>query len=261
MENKPALSIVKIGGNVIDDPQSLELFLSDFAKIKGAKVLVHGGGKMATRIAEGMGIKPLFSEGRRITDKPMLEIAVMAYAGWINKNIVAILQSQHNNAMGFSGADGNLIRADKRNSTPIDFGFVGDVTAVNAELLQALLLQQIVPVFSAITHDGNGQLLNTNADTVAAELAIAAIPFFEVSLIYCFEKKGVLLDSENEDSIIEKLTFEYYTELRQKGSIHSGMLPKLENCFRAANAGVKQLIIGNPDILKNENGSCTRIIN
>lgn len=261
MENKQPLTIVKIGGNVIDDTFALQQFLYDFSKLEGLKILIHGGGKLATKTAEELGLKPLFSEGRRITDKPMLEIAVMTYSGWINKNIVAILQSLDNNAMGFSGADGNLIRADKRNNVPIDFGFVGDVTAVNAILLQSLLIQNIVPVFSAITHDGSGQLLNTNADTIAAELAIATTPYFEVNLIYCFEKKGVLLNSENEDSIIEKLTFDYYSELREQGVIHSGMLPKLENCFRAAAAGVNSIKIGNPDTLKNDNQSFTNITN
>ena len=261
MEDKPKLSIVKIGGNVIDNPDALQQFLSDFSKIEGAKILVHGGGKLATKTAEGLGLKPLFSEGRRITDKPMLEIAVMTYAGWINKNIVATLQSFGSNSIGFSGADGNLIRADRRNPLPVDFGFVGDVTAVNATLLQALLLQQLVPVFSAITHDGKGQLLNTNADTIAAELAIASTPFFDVTLTYCFEKNGVLLDSENEDSIIEKLTFDYYCELRKNGTIHSGMLPKLENCFRAAAAGVSHIAIGSPEMLKQTNSSFTLITN
>jgi len=261
MGNKQPLTIVKIGGNVIDDALVLQQFLYDFSKLKGLKILIHGGGKLATKTAEGLGLKPLFSEGRRITDKPMLEIAVMTYSGWINKNIVAILQALNTNAMGFSGADGNLIRADKRNNVPVDFGFVGDVTAVNTTLLQALLIQDIIPVFSAITHDGNGQLLNTNADTIAAELAIATAPYFEINLTYCFEKKGVLLDSEKEDSIIEKLTFDYYGELREQGVIHSGMLPKLENCFRAAISGVNIIRIGNPDILKDGSHSFTRITN
>jgi len=251
MSNK-TLTVVKIGGNVIDDAKALEAFLKDFAAIQGAKILVHGGGKLATRTAENLGITAVFHEGRRITDAPMLDVAVMTYAGLINKSITAKLQGFGNNAMGFTGADGNLILSKKRTNTTVDFGLVGDVVSVNSELLKMLLLQDVVPVFSAITHDGNGQLLNTNADTIASTLAIACSNFFDVKLLYCFDKKGVLLDVNSEDSVIKELTFENYNDLKEQGIIHSGMLPKLENCFNALNQGVAQIGIGSPAMINGE---------
>ncbi|KOS05478.1 acetylglutamate kinase [Flavobacterium akiainvivens] len=250
MQNKPQLTVVKIGGNVIDNPDALKAFLADFALVEGYKILVHGGGKIATKTAEGLGITAVFHEGRRITDKPMLDVAVMTYAGLINKDITAQLQSLGNNAIGFTGADGNLILSEKRKNAAVDFGFVGDVISVADELLKVLLLQNIVPVFCAVTHDGKGQLLNTNADTIAAELAVACSAHFDVKLLYCFEKKGVLTDVENEDSVIKNLTFENYQELREQGAIHSGMLPKLENCFNALNRGVTSIGIGSPEMIK-----------
>ncbi|MHA3789549.1 acetylglutamate kinase [Flavobacterium hauense] len=252
MSSKPPLTVVKIGGNVIDDPVALDSFLKDFAAIRGAKILVHGGGKMATRTAESLGITAVFHEGRRITDAPMLEVAVMTYAGWINKNITAKLQALGDNAMGFTGADGNLIQAKKRENAAVDFGLVGDVVSVNTELLKTLLKQDVVPVFCAVTHDGNGQLLNTNADTIASPLAVACTGHYEVKLLYCFEKKGVLLDVNDEDSVIKTLTFESYNTLREQGAIHSGMLPKLENCFNALNQDVVQIGIGSPAMIKGE---------
>jgi acetylglutamate kinase len=252
MATKPALTVVKIGGNVIDNEAALKAFLVDFAALEGYKILVHGGGKIATKTAEGLGITAVFHEGRRITDKPMLDVAVMTYAGLINKDITAKLQAFGNNAMGFTGADGNLILSEKRQHAAVDFGFVGDVVSVADELLTLLLLQNIIPVFCAITHDGQGQLLNTNADTIAGELAVACSAHFDLKLLYCFEKKGVLTDVENEDSVIKNLTFETYRELRSQGAIHSGMLPKLENCFNALNRGVSAIGIGSPQILTGE---------
>lgn len=252
MSNKPQLTVVKIGGNVIDDAAVLDNFLKDFAAIEGAKILVHGGGKLATRTAESLGITAVFHEGRRITDAPMLEVAVMTYAGWINKNITAKLQALNSNAMGFTGADGNLILSKKRENTTVDFGLVGDVVKINKELLTTLLVQNVVTVFCAVTHDGNGQLLNTNADTIASELAVACTGYFDVKLLYCFEKKGVLTDVNNEDSVIKTLTFGEYSTLREKGAIHSGMLPKLENCFSALNQGVAQIGIGSPAMIHGE---------
>ena len=251
-ESKPKLTVVKIGGNVIDNPVSLKAFLADFAALEGYKILVHGGGKIATKTAEGLGITAVFHEGRRITDKPMLDVAVMTYAGLINKDVTAQLQALGNNAMGFTGADGNLILSEKRKNAAVDFGFVGDVLAVNADLLKVLVEQNVVPVFCAITHDGNGQLLNTNADTIASTVAVACSKYFDVRLMYCFEKKGVLMDSENEDTVIKSLTFDAYNTLREEGIIHSGMLPKLENCFNAINQGVTQIGIGSPEMLKGE---------
>ncbi|WP_447636715.1 acetylglutamate kinase [Flavobacterium microcysteis] len=252
MENKPSLSIVKIGGNVIDNEQLLSEFLSDFSELKGHKILVHGGGKKASEIAEKLGLKPSFSNGRRITDKAMLDVAVMTYSGLLNKQIVAKLQQLGTNSMGFSGVDGNLIQSEKRTNTEIDFGFVGDVIHVNNKLISALLLQDCIPIFSAITHDGNGQLLNTNADTIAAEIAISLSEEYDVELIYCFEKKGVLLDPENENSVIEVLDFEKYQILKSDQTIHSGMLPKLENCFKSLSNGVHKIVIGNQKVLKNK---------
>jgi acetylglutamate kinase len=259
MQNKPQLTVVKIGGNVIDNEQALQSFLADFAALDGYKILVHGGGKIATKTAENLGITAVFHEGRRITDKPMLDVAVMTYAGLINKNITAQLQAFQNNAMGFTGADGNLILSEKRKNTAVDFGFVGDVTAINAELINILLLQNIVPVFSAITHDGNGQLLNTNADTIASTLAVACSAYFNVKLLYCFEKKGVLLDSEYDESVIKNITFETYQKLRDQKVIHSGMLPKLENCFDALSKGVSQIGIGSPEMLRKDNSIFTLV--
>lgn len=247
---KPQLTVVKIGGNVIDNPASLKTFLADFAALEGYKILVHGGGKIANKTAEGLGITAVFHEGRRITDKPMLDVAVMTYAGLINKDITAQLQALGNNAMGFTGADGNLILSEKRKNAAVDFGFVGDVLAVNADLLNVLVQQNVMPVFCAITHDGNGQLLNTNADTIASTVAVSCSQYFDVKLMYCFEKKGVLMDSENEDTVIKNLTFDAYKTLREQGIIHSGMLPKLENCFNAIDKGVTQIGIGSPEMLK-----------
>ncbi|MFY7729875.1 MAG: acetylglutamate kinase [Flavobacterium sp.] len=249
-ESKPKLTVVKIGGNVIDNPTVLKLFLADFAALEGYKILIHGGGKIATKTAEGLGITAVFHEGRRITDKPMLDVAVMTYAGLINKDVTAQLQALGNNAMGFTGADGNLILSEKRKNAVVDFGFVGDVLVVNTDLLNILVQQNVVPVFCAITHDGNGQLLNTNADTIASTVAVGCAKYFDVRLMYCFEKKGVLMDSENEESVIKSLTFDVYNTLREQGIIHSGMLPKLENCFNAINQGVTQIGIGSPEMLK-----------
>ena len=259
MENKKPLTIIKIGGNIIDDPAELALFLKDFSKIEGYKVLVHGGGKSATKMAESIGLIPKIIDGRRITDAAMLDVVVMIYAGQINKNIVAQLQSNSNNAMGFSGADGNLIQSEKRNHPTIDYGFVGDVKKVNTPLLETVLSNGIVPVFCAITHDNQGQLLNTNADTIASELAIALSQVFEVTLNYCFEKPGVLYDAEDDSSVIENINQELYSKLKAEKAIHSGMIPKLDNCFNSLSKGVQKIKIGHHRMLQNENSVCTTI--
>ena len=259
MKNKVEITVVKIGGNIIDSPSLLSLFLADFSKIQGYKILVHGGGKLATKMAESIGLTPQLIDGRRITDAPMLDVTVMTYAGAINKNIVAQLQAFNCNAIGFSGADGNLIQSEKRNHSTIDFGFVGDVKKVNPELLQALISIGISPVFCAITHDNKGQLLNTNADTIASEIAISLSAIFEVSLLYCFEKQGVLADPEDENSVILQLNEQDYNELSEKKAIHSGMIPKMDNCFSALKKGVEKVIIGSPNLLSNENIICTTI--
>jgi len=252
MENRKPLSIIKIGGNIIDDASELSQFLSDFSKIQGHKILVHGGGKSATRTAKSIGLIPQMIDGRRITDANMLEVVVMVYAGQINKNIVAQLQANDTNAIGFSGADGNLIQSEKRNHPIIDYGFVGDVQKVNTPLLQTLISSGIVPVFCAITHDKKGQLLNTNADTIASELAIALSEVFEVTLNYCFEKAGVLTDVEDENSVIQQINSVLYSKLKEEGAIHSGMIPKLDNCFNSLSKGVQKIKIGHHRMLQNK---------
>jgi acetylglutamate kinase len=259
MSTKQSLSIVKIGGNIIDNPTELSQFLIDFSKISGNKILVHGGGKSATKMAESIGLIPQMIDGRRITDKPMLDIVVMIYAGEINKNIVAQLQANNTNAIGFSGADGNLIQSTKRNHPTIDYGFVGDVQKVNTSLLKTLISNGIVPVFCAITHDGKGQLLNTNADTIASELAIAASAVYEVTLNYCFEKKGVLTDVDDENSVIQQINSALYSKLKEEGAIHSGMIPKLDNCFNSLSKGVQKIKIGHHSLLKDSKAICTNI--
>ena len=259
MSNKPSLSIIKIGGNIIDNPTDLSQFLADFSIIEGNKILVHGGGKSATKMAQSIGLTPKMIDGRRITDKAMLDVVVMIYAGEINKNIVAQLQANNTNAMGFSGADGNLIQSTKRNHPTIDYGFVGDINEVNTPLLETLINSGIVPVFCAITHDKKGQLLNTNADTIASELAIAASEFFEVTLNYCFEKAGVLTDVEDENSVIDHIDSALYSKLKEEGAIHSGMIPKLDNCFNSLSKGVQKIKIGHHRMLKKSEAICTRI--
>ncbi|RKS93864.1 N-acetylglutamate kinase [Flavobacterium limicola] len=259
MENKKPVTIIKIGGNIIDNPTELSQFLSDFSRIEGYKVLVHGGGKSASKMAESIGLVPQMIDGRRITDAAMLDVVVMIYAGQINKNIVAQLQANSTNAMGFSGADGNLIQSDKRNHPTINYGFVGDVKKVNTQLLETLLSNDIVPVFCAITHDGKGQLLNTNADTNASELAIALSEVFDVTLNYCFEKPGVLYDAEDDSSVIENINQELYTKLKAEKAIHSGMIPKLDNCFNSLSKGVQKIKIGHHRMLQDKTALYTTI--
>lgn len=259
MQNKKPLTIVKIGGNIIDDSQELSLFLSDFSKIEGLKILVHGGGKSATKMAQSIGLVPQLIDGRRITDAKMLEVVVMIYAGQINKDIVAQLQANDCNAIGFSGADGNSIQSEKRNHPTIDYGFVGDVKKVNTSLLKTLLDNEIVPVFCAITHDKKGQLLNTNADTIASELAIALSQNFEVTLNYCFEKPGVLYDAEDDTSVIAEINQELYSKLKSEKAIHSGMIPKLDNCFNSLSKGVYKIKIGHHKMLEAQQNLGTTI--
>lgn len=243
------LRVVKIGGNVIDDAVALQGFLSRFAAISGPKVLVHGGGKLATELSCRLGITPKMVDGRRITSEQDLEVVTMVYAGLINKRITAQLQALGCNAIGLSGADGNVILAQKRPVKEVDFGLVGDVEQVNGLFLSGLVEQCISPVLCAITHDGAGQLLNTNADTIASGLAVALSRFYEVELIYCFEKKGVLRDVADEDSVIPMLHPALYAELKAEGVIHSGMLPKLDNCFSAIVQGVSSVLITDGETL------------
>jgi len=259
MSNKHPLTLVKIGGNIIDDAYELQQFLSDFSKIEGIKVLVHGGGKSATKMAQSIGLVPQMIEGRRITDAAMLEVVVMIYAGQINKEVVAQLQANDTNAVGFSGADGNLIQSEKRNHPTIDYGYVGDVKQVNTTLLKTLIQAGITPVFCAITHDKKGQLLNTNADTIASELSIALSEVFDVTLNYCFEKPGVLYDAEDDSSVINQINQELYIKLKDEKAIHSGMIPKLDNCFNSLNKGVHKIRIGHHKMLQDANSICTTI--
>lgn len=254
---KKTLNIVKVGGNVINDSIQLDEFLKSFAMIKGPKILVHGGGKLATKLANDLNIPVQIVEGRRITNAENLSIITMVYAGEINKNIVAKLQNLDCNALGFSGADGNTIVANKREDTKIDFGFVGDIKKVNTQLIEVLLNQNIVPCFCAITHDKKGQLLNTNADTIASELAIALSKLFNVNLFYCFEKGGVLSNTENEKSIIEKLNYQAYFNFKSNGVIKDGMIPKLDNCFHALQNGVASIHIGNLKMISSSSNKHT----
>ncbi|GAA4519517.1 MULTISPECIES: acetylglutamate kinase [Sphingobacterium] len=241
------LNIIKIGGNVIDDDIQLEAFLEKFAAIPGKKILVHGGGKIASRVAEKMGLKVKMVDGRRITDKDMLDVVTMVYAGLTNKNIVATLQKYKCDAIGLSGADGNVIKAVKRPVKEIDYGFAGDILAdsVNSLAIKKFLDAGFTPVFSAITHNGNGQLLNTNADTIASALAVNMTEHYETSLIYCFEKNGVLKDINDENSVIETITAKQFEMYKDSGIISEGMIPKLQNAFDAINKGVKSVYIGN----------------
>lgn len=256
------LTVIKIGGNVIDNSEKLHEFLKAFAELKGKKILVHGGGKMATKLAAEMHIEAKMVDGRRITDIETLRIVTMVYAGLISKNLVAQLQMFGCNALGLSGADGNLIKAKKRpvqkiksktddSYQEIDFGFVGDLdeSSVQTENLSKLIENGFIPVFSAITHDGESQLLNTNADTVASALAVAMAKKYDTSLIYCFEKKGVLVDVDDETSVIREISPIKYEDLKAKGIVADGMLPKLHNAFDAINKGLSAVYIGKADDL------------
>ena len=247
---KQQLSIVKIGGNVIENQVELEQFLLNFSKLEGLKILVHGGGKLATKLAAQLGIESQMTNGRRITDAKSLEVITMVYGGLTNKNIVSKLQALGTNALGLSGADGNSIQAHKRPVKDIDFGFVGDIDGINADFLNSVLSAGITPVFCAISHDGKGQLLNTNADTIASEIAIGMSPIFDTTLYYCFEKKGVLKDVEDENSVIQQINTETYSDLLQQKVIADGMLPKMENCFHALNNHVSKVCIGDISMLQ-----------
>ena len=237
--------VVKIGGNVIDNEEALERFVADFAQLPSPKILIHGGGKLATRLAEKLEIPTTMVEGRRVTDAATLDVVTMVYAGLINKQVVAKLQREGCNALGFSGADGNMIPAVRRNPEPLDYGFVGDIEAskINTQLLSSLLESGVTPVFSAITHDGNGTLLNSNADSVASAVAVAASTIDETNLIFCFEKQGVLRDVEDDSSVISLITKDDYPILRSEGVISKGMIPKIDNAFRAIDEGVKSVTI------------------
>lgn len=271
------IKVVKIGGNVVDNPELLREFVRDFAAMPGMKVLVHGGGVMASHMQKEMGMVPKMIEGRRVTDEQTLKVVTMVYAGWCNKNITALLQARGCNAIGLTGADGNAIKASKRPplhveslGEDVDYGYVGDVSAqsVNAPFIYSLLSRGIVPVFNAINHDGNGNLLNTNADTIASSIAVAMANYryrtprevccrceecthcsddgrltHETELIYCFEKDGVLMDKDDDGSVIPEIDKEQFTMLKERGVVADGMIPKLTNSFKAIDSGVARVVI------------------
>ena len=283
------ISIVKIGGNVVDNPVLLREFVKDFAAMPGMKVLIHGGGVMASQMQKEMGMVPKMVEGRRVTDEETLRVVTMVYAGWCNKNIVALLQAEGCNAIGLTGADGNAIKARKRPPVhveslgeEVDYGYVGDVTSesVNAKFIYSLLEKGIVPVFNAINHDGNGNLLNTNADTIASSVAIAMANYryrtprevcsrceectfcsddgrltHVTDLVYCFEKDGVLYDKDDDGSVIPEIDRERFAELKAEGRVADGMIPKLANSFKAIDSGVARVIIKHARNLNNKKGT------
>ena len=283
------IKVVKIGGNVVDNPVLLREFVKDFAAMPGMKILIHGGGVMASQMQKEMGMVPKMIEGRRVTDEETLKVVTMVYAGWCNKNITALLQAEGCNAIGLTGADGNAIKARRRPpvhveslGTEVDYGFVGDVTAdsVNAKFIYSLLQQGIVPVFNAINHDGEGNLLNTNADTIASSVAIAMANYkyrtprevcsrceectfcsddgrltHETELIYCFEKDGVLYDKDDDSSVIAEINKEKFAELKAQGIVADGMIPKLSNSFKAIDNGVARVIIKHARNLRSSLGT------
>ena len=253
------LSIIKIGGNIIENEAKLSEFLDLFAQISGPKILVHGGGKSATQLGEKLGIPMPMIGGRRVTNRETLELVVMMYAGRINKHLVASLQAKKCNAIGLSGADGDTIYAHKRPVKDIDYGFAGDVDGVNTATISAILQAELVPVFCALTHDRSGQLLNTNADTIAAEVAVGMSKEYQTTLYYCFEKKGVLKDINDDNSVIRSINAKSYQELLDKKVIADGMLPKLKNCFNALQRNVNQVCIGNMEMLQPGNVTFTTI--
>jgi len=243
------LYVIKIGGNIVDNPALLTNFLTAFSTIEGQAILVHGGGKLATSLAAKLGVEQTMVEGRRITDVETLKIVTMVYAGYINKNIIAQLQAMHVNAIGLSGVDGNLIKAHKRIDANIDFGFVGDIDEVNTGFIHQQLLNNTRLVIAPITHDGSGQLLNTNADTIAQTVATAMSDTYKVHLVYGFEKEGVLRDVTNEGSVISSINNLTYSQLKKENIIFEGMIPKIDNAFLALHGGVQSVIIGKAEKL------------
>ena len=241
---KEKLTIVKVGGAVVEDEAQLLQLLKDFSAIEGCKVLVHGGGRKATKVAESLGIESKMVNGRRITDAQMLSVVTMVYGGLVNKNLVARLQANGVNALGLTGADMDVIRSHKRPlKDGIDFGFVGDVDKANGEMLSKFIEEGIVPVMAPLTHDGEGHILNTNADTIASETAKALAPYYDVTLIFSFEKKGVLRNPDDDESVIPSITRVDFIKYKEDGTISGGMLPKIENALAAIDAGVKKVII------------------
>ena len=257
------LTIVKIGGQIIDDLQQLNAFLDDFAELEGYKILVHGGGKSAAKILRKLGIEPKMAGGRRITDEETLSVVTMVYGGLLNKNITAYLQAQSCNAVGMSGADADTVRAVKRPVRDIDYGFAGDVTTVNGKIIDALLQCGLTPVFCALTHDGKGQMLNTNADTIAAAIGGEMSAVYKVDLVYCFEKAGVLRDVQDDSSLIDLINTERYVSYKAQGVVSEGMIPKIDNAFDSLKEGAANVYITNFKALRSrafEKGNGTRIV-
>lgn len=252
MEN---ITVVKVGGKVVEEKHSLNELLRGFVEIPGFKLLVHGGGRLATTIGEKLGIQSRYIDGRRITDEETLNVVTMVYGGLVNKTIVAGLQSLKCNALGLTGADMNVIEAHKRPVKEIDYGFAGDIDNVNADLLAELINKGIVPVMAPLTHDLKGHMLNTNADTIASEVARALTPFFNVTLLFCFEKKGVLLNENDDESVIVSLNEQQYKSYVQEGRISGGMIPKLDNAFNSLKQGVKKVVIKRADLLGTDTGT------
>lgn len=249
------LTLVKVGGKIVEEPLTLKQLLTDFSKIEGHKVLVHGGGRSATAIATQLGIESKMVNGRRITDEETLKVVTMVYGGLVNKQIVAGLQAIGVNAIGLTGADLNYMRSEKRPVKEVDYGYVGDVKEVNAGILADLIGKEVVPVLAPLTHDLKGNMLNTNADTIAGEAAKALAGFFDVTLVYCFEKKGVLLYENDDESIINEITPLLFEKYVADGTISGGMIPKLENAFEAIKAGVKEVIITRADLIHTNSGT------
>lgn len=252
---KAPINIVKVGGQVVEDEASLHLLLDAFCELKGNRILVTGGGRVATGIASKLGLESLMLNGRRITDEPMLHVVTMVYAGLVSKTVVAELQARGVNAVGLCGADMNIIRSVRRPAAPIDYGFVGDVSEVNVPALRTLVGSGAVPVLCPITHDGAGQLLNTNADTIAQSVASALAAEYDVTLTFCFEKNGVLLDPEDPSSVIRELRYEDYRRYREAELISGGMIPKLDNAFAAIDSGVNKVVITNAAALGKDSGT------
>ena len=254
-ELRDHLLLIKVGGKIVEEPESLKLLLAEFSKIPGHKVLVHGGGRSATTLAAQLGIESKMVNGRRVTDEEMLKVVTMVYGGLVNKKIVAGLQALDVNALGLTGADLNYMRSEKRPVAEVDYGFVGDVKEVDADILSDLISKGVVPVLAPLTHDKKGNLLNTNADTIAGEAAKALAKYFDVTLMYCFEKKGVLANENDDESVIARINPATFEKLVAEGVISGGMIPKLENAFDALKSGVKRVVITRADDISSVKGT------
>ncbi len=254
------IKVIKIGGNVVDNPEALTRFISDFVRIPGKKILIHGGGKEATRMSAKLDIPTTMIEGRRVTTRETLDVVTMVYAGLVNKRIVSMLQAAGCNAIGLTGADADAIRATRRPAKPVDYGFVGDIApeGVNSQLIASLLKAGLTPVYCAITHDGAGTLLNCNADTIASSVAVGAARIAPAELIFCFEQPGVMKNIERPDSLIPLITPDIYADLRESGVVNKGMIPKIDNAFKAIDNGVSSVTIKHSDALTTDRGTVIR---